>query len=124
MQNTPLCVPYWCHRSVSSAPLCVSPDAVPCQRTEQCLLELHCLLADGCLLLPSFQDECAQGQVFLGRRDEGYEVREDLPQKVWGKKKKPVITLVTPVREFVFICENDWKQREWMDALNRVITQL
>ncbi|XP_066188507.1 arf-GAP with dual PH domain-containing protein 2 isoform X2 [Sylvia atricapilla] len=69
-------------------------------------------------------DECARGQVFIGRREEGYEVRDDLPQKVWAKKKKPVITLVTPVREFVFICESDWKQREWMDALNRVITQL
>nr|XP_032607582.1 arf-GAP with dual PH domain-containing protein 2 isoform X2 [Taeniopygia guttata] len=68
-------------------------------------------------------DAFAQGQVFIGRRDEGYEVRDYLPQKVWMKKKKPVITLVTPVREFVFICENDKKQREWMDALNGVITQ-
>ncbi|XP_014733776.1 PREDICTED: arf-GAP with dual PH domain-containing protein 2 isoform X4 [Sturnus vulgaris] len=69
-------------------------------------------------------DAFAQGQVFIGRKDEGYEVRDDLPQKVWMKKKKPVITLVTPAREFVFICENDRKQKEWMDALNAVITQL
>ncbi|XP_032932299.1 arf-GAP with dual PH domain-containing protein 2 isoform X2 [Catharus ustulatus] len=69
-------------------------------------------------------DAFAQGQVYIGRRDEGYEVRGDLPQKVCVKKKKPVITLVTPVREFVFICENDRKQKEWMDALNGVITQL
>ncbi|XP_023794521.1 arf-GAP with dual PH domain-containing protein 2 isoform X2 [Cyanistes caeruleus] len=68
-------------------------------------------------------DAFAQGQVFIGRRDEGYEVRDDLPQKVCVKKKKPVITLVTPAREFVFLCENDSKQREWMDALNRIITQ-
>ncbi|KAF4801925.1 Arf-GAP with dual PH domain-containing protein 2 [Turdus rufiventris] len=70
------------------------------------------------------KDAFAQGQVYIGRRDEGYEVRGDLPQKVCMKKKKPVITLVTPVREFVFICENDRKQKEWMDALNGVITQL
>ncbi|XP_064251600.1 arf-GAP with dual PH domain-containing protein 2 isoform X1 [Passer domesticus] len=69
-------------------------------------------------------DAFAQGQVFIGRKDEGYAVRDDLPQKVWVKKKKPMITLVTPVREFVFICENDRKQKEWMDALNGVITQL
>ncbi|NXE87630.1 ADAP2 protein, partial [Menura novaehollandiae] len=69
-------------------------------------------------------DAFAQGQVFIGRRAEGYEVRDYLPQGVWVKKRKPVITLVTPVREFVFICENDKKQREWMDALNGVITQL
>uniref|UniRef100_A0A8C3N2H2 Uncharacterized protein n=1 Tax=Geospiza parvula TaxID=87175 RepID=A0A8C3N2H2_GEOPR len=72
----------------------------------------------------AYLDAFAQGQVFIGRRDEGYEVRDDLPQKVWVKKKKPVITLVTPVREFVFICDNDRQQREWMDALNGVITQL
>ncbi|XP_005056194.1 PREDICTED: arf-GAP with dual PH domain-containing protein 2 isoform X3 [Ficedula albicollis] len=69
-------------------------------------------------------DAFAQGQVYIGRRDEGYEVRNDLPQKVCVKKKKPVITLVTPVREFVFICESDRRQKEWMDALNEVIAQL
>ncbi|NWY21645.1 ADAP2 protein, partial [Aphelocoma coerulescens] len=69
-------------------------------------------------------DAFAQGQVFIGRRDEGYEVRDDLPERVCVKKTKPAITLVTPVREFVFLCENDRKQREWMDALNGVITQL
>lgn len=90
------------------------------------LLELHCPLAHGCLLLllPSFQDAFAQGQVFIGRKDEGYEVRDDLPERVCVKKTKPAITLVTPVREFVFLCENDRKQKEWMDALNGVITQL
>lgn len=108
---------------MSSVPLCASPYLFHVT-IEQCLLELHCLLANGCLLLPSLQDAFAQGQVFIGRRDEGYEVRDDLPQRVWVKKKKPAITLVTPVREFVFICENDKKQREWMDALNGVITQL
>lgn len=33
---------------MSLAPLCASPDPVPCQRIQQCLLELHCLLANGC----------------------------------------------------------------------------
>lgn len=102
----------------------VHPQILFIQRTGQCLLELPWLLADGCPLPPSSQDAFAQGQVFIGRRDEGYEVRDDLPQKVWVKKKKPVITLVTPAREFVFICDNDRQQKEWMDALNGVITQL
>ncbi|KFZ51871.1 Arf-GAP with dual PH domain-containing protein 2, partial [Antrostomus carolinensis] len=68
-------------------------------------------------------DAFAQGQVFIGRMDEGYEVRAGLPQGVHVKKRKPAITVVTPVREFVFICVNDKEQREWIDALNGVIAQ-
>ncbi|NXE75138.1 ADAP2 protein, partial [Cochlearius cochlearius] len=68
-------------------------------------------------------DAFAQGQVFIGRMDEGYEVRAGLPQGVRVKKRKPAITVVTPIREFVFICENDREQREWIDALNGVIAQ-
>ncbi|XP_063208479.1 arf-GAP with dual PH domain-containing protein 2 [Chroicocephalus ridibundus] len=68
-------------------------------------------------------DAFAQGQVFIGRTDEGYEVRAGLPQGVRVKKRKPAITVATPMREFVFICENDREQREWIDALNGVIAQ-
>ncbi|XP_053939262.1 arf-GAP with dual PH domain-containing protein 2 isoform X2 [Cuculus canorus] len=68
-------------------------------------------------------DAFAQGQVFIGTMDEGYEVQAGLPQGVRMKKRKPAITVVTPTREFVFICENDKEQREWIDALNGVITQ-
>ncbi|XP_064006610.1 arf-GAP with dual PH domain-containing protein 2 isoform X3 [Pogoniulus pusillus] len=68
-------------------------------------------------------DAFAQGQVFIGKRDEGYEVRAGLPQAVRVKKRKPAITVVTPVREFVFICENDREQREWIDALAGVMAQ-
>lgn len=46
-----------------------------------------------------------------------------MPQGVRVKKRKPAITVVTPIREFVFICENDREQREWIDALNGVIAQ-
>lgn len=68
-------------------------------------------------------DAFAQGQVFIGRMDEGYEVRAGLPQGVRVKKRKPAITVVTPMREFVFICENDREQREWIDVLNGIIAQ-
>ncbi|NXL59887.1 ADAP2 protein, partial [Chordeiles acutipennis] len=68
-------------------------------------------------------DASAQGQVFIGRMDEGYEVRAGLPKGVRIKKWKPAITMVTPVREFVFICLNDKEQSEWIDALNGVIAQ-
>ncbi|XP_071429840.1 arf-GAP with dual PH domain-containing protein 2 isoform X2 [Pithys albifrons albifrons] len=68
-------------------------------------------------------DEFARGQIFIGRRDEGYEVRPGFPMGVRVKKRKPVITLVTPGREFVFICDNDKKQKEWIDALDGIISQ-
>ncbi|KAM9281439.1 arf-GAP with dual PH domain-containing protein 2 isoform 2-T2 [Morus bassanus] len=68
-------------------------------------------------------DAFAQGQVFIGRMEEGYEVQAGLPQGVRVKKRKPAITVVTPMREFVFICENEREQREWIDALNGVIAQ-
>ncbi|XP_064378768.1 arf-GAP with dual PH domain-containing protein 2 isoform X2 [Dromaius novaehollandiae] len=69
------------------------------------------------------KDAFEQGRVFIGRTDEGYEVRAGFPQGVQVKKRKPGITVVTPTREFVFMCENDREQREWIDALNGVLAQ-
>ncbi|POI33475.1 hypothetical protein CIB84_002772 [Bambusicola thoracicus] len=69
------------------------------------------------------KDAFPQGQVFIGRKVEGYEVRAGLPQGISVKKRKSGITMVTPVREFLFLCENDKEQREWIDALNGVIAQ-
>ncbi|NXU51388.1 ADAP2 protein, partial [Turnix velox] len=68
-------------------------------------------------------DAFAQGQVFIGGRDERYEARAGFPQGMKVKKRKPAITVVTPTREFVFLCDNDREQQEWMDALNGVIAQ-
>ncbi|NXX98980.1 ADAP2 protein, partial [Centropus bengalensis] len=68
-------------------------------------------------------DAFSQGQVFIGTMNEGYEVRDGLPQGVWAKKRKPAITMVTPTREFLFLCENDREQREWIDVFNGVIAR-
>lgn len=68
-------------------------------------------------------DAFPQGQVFIGSRVEGYEVRAGLPQGISVKKRKSGITVVTPTRDFLFLCENDREQREWIDALNGVIAQ-
>ncbi|XP_062447605.1 arf-GAP with dual PH domain-containing protein 2 isoform X2 [Rhea pennata] len=73
--------------------------------------------------VPEPEDSSEQGHVFIGRTDEGYEVRAGFPQGVQMKKRKPGITMVTPTREFVFMCENDREQREWIDALNGVLAQ-
>ncbi|XP_027547301.1 arf-GAP with dual PH domain-containing protein 2 isoform X3 [Neopelma chrysocephalum] len=68
-------------------------------------------------------DEFARGQIFIGRRDEGYEVRPELPKGIRLEKRKPSIILVTPGREFVFLCDNDEKQKEWIEALDGIISQ-
>ncbi|XP_067164414.1 arf-GAP with dual PH domain-containing protein 2 isoform X4 [Apteryx mantelli] len=73
--------------------------------------------------VPEPEDAFEQGRVFIGRMDEGYEVRAGFPQGVQVKKRKPGITVVTPTREFVFMCETDREQREWIDALNGVLAQ-
>lgn len=46
-----------------------------------------------------------------------------MPQGISVKKRKSGITMVTPARDFLFLCENDKEQREWIDALNGVIAQ-
>nr|XP_006125291.1 arf-GAP with dual PH domain-containing protein 2 isoform X1 [Pelodiscus sinensis]XP_025041486.1 arf-GAP with dual PH domain-containing protein 2 isoform X1 [Pelodiscus sinensis] len=63
------------------------------------------------------------GHVFIGHKEQGYEVQADLPRGVSGKKWKAGLTIVTPHRKFVCVCENDREQKEWLAALNVVISQ-
>ncbi|XP_043352240.1 arf-GAP with dual PH domain-containing protein 2 isoform X3 [Dermochelys coriacea] len=65
------------------------------------------------------------GRVFIGSKEQGYEVQAGLPRGVTGKKCKAGLTIVTPHRKFVFVCENDREQKEWTvdSALNEVISQ-
>ncbi|XP_048675249.1 arf-GAP with dual PH domain-containing protein 2 isoform X4 [Caretta caretta] len=63
------------------------------------------------------------GRVFIGSKEQGYEVQADLPRGVTGKRWKAGLTIVTPHRKFVFVCENDREQKEWTAALNEVISQ-
>ncbi|TFK03646.1 Arf-GAP with dual PH domain-containing protein 2 [Platysternon megacephalum] len=63
------------------------------------------------------------GRVFIGSKEQGYEVQAGLPRGVRGKRWKAGLTIVTPHRKFVFVCENDREQKEWIAALNEVISQ-
>ncbi|XP_019372504.1 PREDICTED: arf-GAP with dual PH domain-containing protein 2 isoform X3 [Gavialis gangeticus] len=63
------------------------------------------------------------GRVIIGSKEHGYEVRASLPRGVKGKRWKAGFTIVTPKREFVLTCENDREQKEWMEALNEIISQ-
>ncbi|PNJ34490.1 ADAP2 isoform 8, partial [Pongo abelii] len=41
-------------------------------------------------------DAFEQGQVFLGNKEQGYEVYEDLPKGIRGNRWKAGLTIVTP----------------------------
>ncbi|XP_025052104.1 arf-GAP with dual PH domain-containing protein 2 isoform X3 [Alligator sinensis] len=68
-------------------------------------------------------DAFETGRVIIGSKEHGYEVRASLPRGVKGRRWKAGLTIVTPKREFVFACENDREQEEWMEALNEIISQ-
>ncbi|KAM7146302.1 arf-GAP with dual PH domain-containing protein 2 isoform 1-T3 [Macrochelys suwanniensis] len=63
------------------------------------------------------------GRVFIGSKEQGYEVQAGLPRGVRGKRWNAGLTIVTPHRKFVFVCENEREQKEWTAALNEVISQ-
>ncbi|XP_051562911.1 arf-GAP with dual PH domain-containing protein 1 isoform X1 [Myxocyprinus asiaticus] len=67
-------------------------------------------------------DAFAKGEVFLGHRDHGYRVTLGLPagthcNGTWQYG----ITIETPERSFLFTCETDTEQKDWMSHFNNVI---
>ncbi|XP_048473333.1 arf-GAP with dual PH domain-containing protein 1-like [Rhincodon typus] len=69
-------------------------------------------------------DAFAKGEVFVGSSDNGYLVKEGLCP---GAQSSPGwqygITVVTPDRDFLFTCEKESEQQEWIAAFNSVISQ-
>ncbi|KAJ8363502.1 hypothetical protein SKAU_G00123330 [Synaphobranchus kaupii] len=63
------------------------------------------------------------GAVFLGPESDGYSVRESQPRGTRGNKWKCGVTVETPDRQFVFMCEQELEQREWLEAFRLVISQ-
>ncbi|KAM7067665.1 arf-GAP with dual PH domain-containing protein 2 isoform 3-T3 [Molossus nigricans] len=63
------------------------------------------------------------GQVFLGSREQGYEVYEDLPKGVRGNRWKAGLTIVTPERRFLFTCSSEKEQGEWLESLRDVLSR-
>ncbi|XP_062030787.1 arf-GAP with dual PH domain-containing protein 2 [Lepus europaeus] len=68
-------------------------------------------------------DAFEQGQVFLGSKEHGYEVCEDLPKGVRGNRWKAGLTVVTPERRFVLTCPSEKEQREWLESLREVLAR-
>uniref|UniRef100_A0A8C2PTG9 Zgc:92360 n=1 Tax=Cyprinus carpio TaxID=7962 RepID=A0A8C2PTG9_CYPCA len=67
-------------------------------------------------------DAFAKGEVFLGHRDHGYRVTIGLPAGTqYNGLWQYGITIETPARSFLFTCETDTEQKDWMSHFNAVI---
>ncbi|KAM9315185.1 arf-GAP with dual PH domain-containing protein 2-like isoform 3-T3 [Pholidichthys leucotaenia] len=62
------------------------------------------------------------GAVFIGTENHGYSVSENT-SRTRGGRWHCGITLETPGRQFVFMCEQVQEQKEWLQAFRKVISQ-
>lgn len=72
---------------------------------------------------PPSQDAYALGEVFIGSKENSYTVLSGLPPSTQGYHWNHGITIVTPDRKFLFACETEAEQRDWIAAFQRVINR-
>lgn len=63
------------------------------------------------------------GAVFIGTENHEYSVSEGSSKCMRGGRWHCDIRLQTPARQFVFKCEQEQDQREWLEAFRKVIAQ-
>lgn len=68
-------------------------------------------------------DAFARGEVFIGSKESGYTVLEGLPPSTQGHHWPHGITIVTPDRKFLFTCETEAEQQEWVQAFQKVVAR-
>uniref|UniRef100_A0A3Q3WAA1 ArfGAP with dual PH domains 2 n=1 Tax=Mola mola TaxID=94237 RepID=A0A3Q3WAA1_MOLML len=68
-------------------------------------------------------DATELGAVFIGTESHSYSVSENGSRSTRGSRWHHGITLQTPSRQFVFMCELEQEQREWLEAFRKVISQ-
>ncbi|XP_062264963.1 arf-GAP with dual PH domain-containing protein 2 [Platichthys flesus] len=61
------------------------------------------------------------GVIFVGTESNGYSVRACIPKNARGNKWQCGLMMQTPERQFVFMCEQEREQREWLNALRQVL---
>lgn len=70
-----------------------------------------------------FQDAFAKGEVFLGNKDHGYSVSAGLPAGTYCNGAwQHGITIVTPDRCFLFTCETESEQQDWLKHFGDVMS--
>ncbi|XP_051940077.1 arf-GAP with dual PH domain-containing protein 2-like isoform X1 [Hippocampus zosterae] len=82
-----------------------------------------CALNRKLLYYKSPLDATELGAVFIGTESHGYLVLEGSRRHSRGGRWHCAITLHTPDREFVFMCEQELEQQEWLQAFGKVIGQ-
>ncbi|XP_026180679.1 arf-GAP with dual PH domain-containing protein 1-like isoform X2 [Mastacembelus armatus] len=65
-------------------------------------------------------DAYARGEVFIGSKENSYTVLPGLPPNIQGYHWQFGITIVTPDRQFLFTCETEEDQKDWMAAFQTV----
>ncbi|XP_061702277.1 arf-GAP with dual PH domain-containing protein 2 isoform X2 [Syngnathoides biaculeatus] len=63
------------------------------------------------------------GVIFLGTESNSYSVRDYVPKHTRRNKWKFGLMVETPERQFVFMCEQESEQREWLDSLRQVMSR-
>ncbi|KPP70068.1 arf-GAP with dual PH domain-containing protein 1-like [Scleropages formosus] len=68
------------------------------------------------------EDAFPKGEVFLGHKDNGYSAGLGLPKGTESNGAwKHGITLDTPKRCYLFTCESEGDQKDWLDHFNAII---
>ncbi|CAB1417178.1 unnamed protein product [Pleuronectes platessa] len=68
-------------------------------------------------------DAYARGEVFVGSKENGYSLLPELPANTQGYHWQFGITIVTPERNFLFACETEESQNDWMFEFQTVINR-
>lgn len=63
------------------------------------------------------------GLIYLGSEASGYSARRCVPRNAVGNKWKHGLLLGTPDREFLFTCHRESEQKEWLDAIRKVLVR-
>uniref|UniRef100_A0A8C6U8Z9 ArfGAP with dual PH domains 2 n=1 Tax=Neogobius melanostomus TaxID=47308 RepID=A0A8C6U8Z9_9GOBI len=61
------------------------------------------------------------GAIFIGPGKNNYSVKECVPKSARGNKWKYGVTVDTPKRQYIFMCEEEKEQKEWLSALQQVV---
>lgn len=61
--------------------------------------------------------------MFIGSKESGYTVVPGLPPSTQGYHWQFGITIVTPDRKFLFACETEEEQKEWIAVFQSVINR-
>ncbi|TNN70986.1 Arf-GAP with dual PH domain-containing protein 2 [Liparis tanakae] len=82
----------------------------------------HCL-KEGYMEKTGPTDASELGAVFIGTESHSYSASESSGRSTRGGRWRCGVTLHTPEREFVFMCEQEQEQKEWLEAFRKVISQ-